>query len=48
MTLLKFEHVWNTSKLYKDDINQMPESPREFRRPISLSHAALHDRLNPS
>ena len=24
MTLLKFEHVWNASKLYKDDINQMP------------------------
>ena len=23
-TLLKFEHVWNTSKLYKDAINQMP------------------------
>ena len=24
------------------------ELPREFRRPVSLSHAALHDRLNPS
>ena len=24
------------------------EPPREFRRPVSLSHAALHDRLDPS
>ena len=24
------------------------EPPREFRRPVSLSHAALHDRLNSS
>ena len=24
MMLTKPEHVWNASKLYKDDINQMP------------------------
>ena len=24
MMLTKREHVWNASKLYKDDINQMP------------------------
>ena len=27
---------------------RMSESPREFRRPVGLSHAALHDRLNSS
>ena len=32
-------------RLQYEALYQVPEPPQEFRRPVNVSHAALHDRL---